>query len=531
MSRLSDKKVLSFRRFERSDAETEVVYDIAWPVEVVECYANKVLDTKLDALAETILELLTIPEMSKKKIASLLFVSEDIIQKIIVKLTNKGYYADKYVTQTGLDYLKGKEDSDFSAEKVFGNMFISMMDGEVFPYFYEEKLPRAVFEHSIYVLSYDKENERQEKSDFSNLDMLDKINRAYHKYGRIYKMSKERTKDGSKREIDFCEEELQERDFNEVETMEDVEAEKCLKKARIKILNTEHKKVYIKTRVIVKKADPEKFIVESPFVDNITSWYSESFRRMRENNELIYTVDEEEQGIDYFCQNITKMFYADYPELQSSNFEQYININFPIMRDVSIAAVLLEKYKEVFHLNILSEEKQQIKKHTIITESAKAIELILNNYIANTEKASIVKQYESVIRQKEDIESMLENFGIQNCSAFEKECKALSNGEYGTINPKQSIFYSFRKYNGHTVVEKYYFLIAEAYFYEKSKFRRLLLKEGVGIIEDLDFINRIRNKYGAHNDGTKLTEISQGDFLKFQEKFKKCTIQLIDYMD
>ena len=89
MSKLNDNRVLSFRKFERSDSETEAVYDIAWPVEVIECYANRVTDLELDALAETVLELLTVPEMSKKKIAALLLISEEVVKKIISELTSR----------------------------------------------------------------------------------------------------------------------------------------------------------------------------------------------------------------------------------------------------------------------------------------------------------------------------------------------------------------------------------------------------------------------------------------------------------
>ena len=52
MSKLNDTKILSFRRFERADADTEITYDIAWPVEVIECYANKATDGSRDVLSK-----------------------------------------------------------------------------------------------------------------------------------------------------------------------------------------------------------------------------------------------------------------------------------------------------------------------------------------------------------------------------------------------------------------------------------------------------------------------------------------------
>ena len=530
MSKLFDTKVLSFRRFERADAETEVTYDIAWPVEVVECYANKATDGELDALAETVLELLTIPEMSFRKIASLLMVSEEVVKKILSGLEGKEYYQDKKVTDKGNEYLQNKEVGEFTTEKVFGNMFISLMDGEVLPYFYPGKMPWASRKDDIYYLSYDGEAGGFERSNKKNLDLIDKVNRAYHRYGKINKMSQDQRRNSSKREIEFYEESLVERDFSEPKTLAEAEEMQSMGNARVKILDTERRKAYIKTRFTVKKGDPEKFIVESPFPVNFTPWYSETFRRMRENNELIYNPEMEELGLDYFCEGITTQFYVDYPEMQSTNFEQYIKVNFPNMRSSSAATALLEKYREVFNLNILCEDKHQVKRHTVITESAKAIELILNNYVANTDKANIVKRYETTVRKQEDIDSMLDNFEIDECSAKRKEMYAIGN-KTGAIVQNLSIFNSFRKYAGKTVLEKYYYLVAEAYFNDKSKFRKLLLTEGIDIIQMFDFINDKRNKYGAHNDGTKPLEIPLEDYRTYQDYFKKITVLLINYMD
>ncbi|WP_312072186.1 hypothetical protein [Anaerotignum propionicum] len=530
MSKLFDTKVLSFRRFERADAEAEVTYDIAWPVEVIECYANQVTDGELDALAETVLELLTVPEMSYRKIANLLMVSEEVVMKILSSLEGKEYYQDKKVTDKGKEYLQNKEVGEFTTEKVFGNMFISLMDGEVLPYFYAGKMPWASKRDDIYYLSYDGEADGVERRSKKNLDLIDKVNRAYHRFGKINKMSQDQRRNSSKREIEFYEDSLVERDFSEPETLAEAEEMKSMGQARVKILDTERRRAYIKTRFTVKKADPEKFIVESPFLVNFTPWYSETFRRMRENNELIYNLEMEELGLDYFCEGIATQFYVDYPEMQSTNFEQYIKVNFPNMRSSSAAEGLLEKYREVFNLNILCEDKHHVKRHTVITESAKAIELILNNYVANTDKTNIVKRYETTVRKQEDIDSMLDNFGIEECSAKRKEMYAIGN-KTCVIVQNLSIFNSFRKYTGKTVLEKYYYLVVEAYFNEKSKFRKLLLTEGIDIIQMFDFINEKRNKYGAHNDGTELLEIPQEDYRKYQDYFKKITVLLINYMD
>ncbi len=457
MSKRIDTEVLSFRRFERADVETEVTYDIAWPVEVIECYANKATDGELDALAETVLELLTVPEMSYKKISTLLMVSEEVVKRILASLEAKGYYADKTVTETGKKYLSVKEVGEFTSEMVFGNMFISMMDGEVLPYFYPGKLPWAVQNEDMFYLSYDDETQNIHRKGKKDLDLIDKVNRAYHRYGRINKMSQDKRRDSSRREIEFYEDSLVDRDFNEPETLVEAEEMKSMGQARVKILDTERRRIYIKTRFTVKKANPDKFIVESPFPINFTPWYSESFRRMRENNKIKYYPNKKEDkmqelNLDIFCEEITKKFYVDYPEMQSTNFEQYIKVNFPNMRDSSMAEGLLEKYREIFNLNILCEEKHQVKRHTVITESAKAIELILNNYIEHTDKSVIVEKYEKTIRKQEDINSMLDNLGIKGCAAKNREAYAIDN-RTGALKRNNSIFNSFRKHSGKPVLE------------------------------------------------------------------------------
>ena len=77
---------------------------------------------------------------------------------------------------------------------------------------------------------------------------------------------------------------------------------------------------------------------------------------------------------------------------------------FPNMQSKKAFNVFREKYYEIFNLNILCDEEKQIKRHVVITESAKAIELILNHYIALIDKNSVIEKYESVVQNKCDID-------------------------------------------------------------------------------------------------------------------------------
>ena len=527
-----NRKVLSFRQFDRLDGDVYTAYDIAWPVEVIECLANKVSDGLLDALAETVLELLLVPEMNLRKIAQLLDVGTEVIDEIIKELSKgeRPYYDrdKKVVTEEGKTYIQKKDAGEFLEEKVFGNMFISRVNGEVFPFFREGKLPWGREFADIKYLSFDGEEQSSLKGD--RLNILDKVNRAFHTYGKIAKTFKEMARDYSDYSVvEFIEEELKDRSFREEETLADIEENKNLRNARIKILDTKPKEIYIRTRLVVSKGAPEKYIIESPFPENTTSWYSQSFYRLMVNKEMIYLDEDQETSLNTFCNEmVTKQFYIDFPEMQSNNFEQYVKIQFPKMLSCSITGVCLEKYQEVFNYKLLC-EKKEVKRHIVVTEATKAIELILNNYIARTDRDDIMERYKKNVQTRQEIEDLFDEFGIKDCSAQWSETKKMTKGRLYFDSSCMSHFQRGR--DGHSVVEKYHYLIAEACYNANSKFRKLILTEGTDIIEYLDFINNKRNKFGAHNDGTKPVQISNEDYIKFNDYYRKATKLLLEYID
>lgn len=528
----NNKKIYSFRRFEKLDGDIYTTYDLAWPVEAIECYANKVSDGLLDVLAETVLELLTVKEMTPRRIAPLLGVSDEVVDKIVGNLCKYEHplYDEQHkcVTQSGLDYIEKKDADEFLDEKVFGYMFVSRIDGEVFPFFMEGKLPWPLRQEEILYLSYDAEEPNPLRVDRS--DLLDRVNRSFHRYGRISKASKENERSFQDRQtIEFVQEELRDQSYNEAETLAEQEEEKSLRNARIKLLNTRPTEMYVRCRLCVSKAAPDKYIIESPFPGNDTSWYSECFHRMIANNEWIYVSDDDKTDLEHFCENLTTQFYIDFPEMQSKNFEQYVKAHFPKMLSCSISVNCMDKYREVFNYCILCHE-HQVKKHVVITEAAKALELILNNYIARIRKEEIVRKYKDNIQTEREIDDLFDSFGIDGCSAKKSEKKKLDR--FGRVNPRQSIISHFGgRFSGQSIVDKYFFLVVEASFNENSKFRRLLIDNGIDVIKYLDFVNGKRNKFGAHNDGTILVEISKDEFEQFCDYFKKCTRILLDYID
>lgn len=531
MSKFSTNSgVLSFRQFDRLDPDRYVTNDLAWPVQIVECYANKVSDDVLDALAEGTLELLNVPGVSARRVSELLMVGPEVIESIARDLFAKGFYdiERKQVTEAGREYLENRDLGEFQEEKVFGCMFVSRIDGEVFPYFYEGKLPWPRSYDDINFLLFDRDSQPGVLDGDRN-DAVDRINKAFHRYGRITKSSRDQERSGeNSSEIEFFDEELTEESFDEPETLAEKEEIRDLKNARVKILKTPPRDAYVRVRLVVEKGAPEKFKVESPFTENITSWYSDCFHRMRENHELIGTGNNGEQELGTFCESITSQFYQKFPEMLKGNFEQFVKNRYPMMLSCSIKPICFEKYREIFnYVNLY--EKREINASTVVTESVKALEMILNNYIKRVHKAYIIQKYMNTIQYKNEIVDMFKNLGITNCSGLRSESGKTDS--YGRIGRQSIMSHFYGSRSGHSVVEKYYFLVAEAYFEEKSHFRKLLLNEGPDIIEKLDFASNVRNKFGAHNDGDRPSEISEQEYEKFQQDFEKVTQLLLKYID
>ena len=413
---MSTQKVISFRNFDKLDGDTYTVQEFAWPVKVLECQASKVADRKLDILEEAILELLSVPEMTLKNIAKYLNIGDEVVSAIVVNsLVRKNLYdLQKHsLTDVGKEYLQMKNADVFTEEKVFGNVFVSMVDGEVFPFFYEGKLPWGRYQPDMKYLSYDDENSPDYLEDRNAL--LEKVNRAFHQYGRIYRHSDNLSDEGyDKNTIQFIEEELVEADYDEQEpeTLADVETSLNLKNARIKLLKTKAQEAYILFRVVVSKAAPEKIIIESPFDMNITKWYVDCFNRMRKNNEAIYIDGDETKLLESFCQNITDTFYVEFPELLDNNPEQAIRMMYPLMQSCSISKVLTPAYKEIMNYQNLY-KNSSIKARSVITEEAIAIELFLNNYIKNrADVAKTISKYENTVKYKPDLLDIFSFFGI-----------------------------------------------------------------------------------------------------------------------
>lgn len=518
MNHLPNKELYTFKYFEKIDEESKC-FDLAWPVEVIECYANKISDEELNSLALAVLKLLAESSFSSKRISNLLHVGEIIINDIFSELETKEFYnkETKEVTNKGKDYISGHKNIDFSKDEIFGNIFMSKVDGEILPFFYAGKLPEGYYYKSDDLVYLNFKNNFQSKN-IENLS--DRINHAYHDYKLIYRNSVH-----NEDEEDF-------RDPTEKQIQSEIE----LKKARIQTLNTERKTLYLKTRIVVKKYAPETFIVESPFMNNETTWFNLSFNRYVSDN-ISVTYKDKEMSLPEWTKNISSLFYIEFPELQKSNFEQWCKVHFPYLSLSSgdkMINSLPSKFKEVFRLDNLY-STGDISKRSVINEYSTTIEQILNCYIMKTDRNTVVNKYITNAYNKYKSQTILKTYGIYKAKAYGK---INFYKDRDTGNLQENVISSFIDDNncGRSITEKYYYLIIDYYFQKNTPFGKLLsyrnndkYNNKYSLIEALDNLQDTRNQYGSHSSGPIPPEMPDSGFNEFRNLFNVVANDLLKF--
>ena len=512
--------VFSFGPFKHSlSTNAYNVIEFAWPVKAYECYANKIESGSLDALALTVLELLNLQYLRLNQIADDLGISKELLDYIIDhELLSQGYCEqnkkDFKVTDKGAEYLRGISTDEISKEKVFGYMFQSLVDGEFFPFFYEGTLPDPWHnKDGLYFLDIKSKQTAGQRD--SSTSLLNKINRAYHKYGYIYHKSKEVSDNPVFDENMFvdAEDDIQDQTFDYEEDLEDLalsEEEKAgpknLKNARIKLLKTNPKELYIKFRLYALKDDPNSFQINSPFEENETKWYSESFARMRRDSNVTFGLSESDMTeLESYCSTVTSQMYNEIPELKELNPEEYLERTYPELNSCSIKAILKKSYLRLVRQEIFL-QKGADNESDVIMNVYRSLELLLNNYIKKIDKEKIADSYFDYVGFESDIDAITVYFGITNkLSAVDTEKKLLSDSfKYFRKKSMMKNFYGSR--NGTSLREKYYFLMYAAYLDGNINFAKAL-REDKSILFKIDYINYNRNKYAGHNDGCEVAGV------------------------
>ena len=543
MNLSNSKTVFSFGPFKHSLSPNAYnVIEFAWPVKAFECYANKIESGSLDALALTVLELLNLQYLRLDQIADDLGISKELLEHIIDReLLSKGYCEQNKkefkVTEKGAEYLRDVTTNEISKEKVFGYMFQSLVDGEFFPFFYEGTLPDPWHNKDglYYVDVKSKQNEHKEDS----TTLLNKINRAYHKYGYIYHKSKEVSENSLFDENMFvdAEDDIQDQDFDyeaDLESSSLSEEEKKeltnLKNARIKLLKTTPKELYIKFRLYALKDDPDLFQINSPFEENETKWYSESFARMRRNSNVTFGLSESDMmELEAYCYTVTSQMYNELPELKELNPEEYLERTYPELNSCSIKAILKKSYLRLVRQEIFA-QKGADNESDVIMNVYRSLELLLNNYIKKINKQKIVDAYFNSIGFESDIDDISAYFGITDkLSAINTEKRTLS--ESGNNFYKRSLMKNFNgNQNGSSLREKYYFLMYAAYLDKNLNFAKAL-KEDKSIVAKIDYINYKRNDFAGHNDGYDVAEIDSKLLKNIVTTFNELSSVLVSNFD
>jgi len=503
--------LLICRQFDKKYDDTYRTIDLALQVDVWECVAYRPAQRKLDPLAEAVLSLMQIGIVNDGNISKTLDITSDLVKLIKYTVLGAHSYIDndyKTLTTQGTKYLRDGESADFQSEKVFGNMFVNVIDQEVLPYFLEGKLPEvASFYNGINEILNDTP---QEHNPTESRYWIPKFSKAFKLFGKIYKYSTS----GKDNVMEYAEDELVEMMWDDVadstqikEEIDEKTLEEILASSQqIKLLDTTKKRVFLKTKMIISKESPKTFIVLSPFENNTTSWYNNRLEWVRENK---LKLSDQGTTIDGLLDNIRDQFIIQFPELQEDKFEYQLGKEYSSMRRAENRKLFETDFKKLFVLTDLY-EKDQTYATNIITQSHKLLERVLTNYVAKIpNKRNILERLQ--INNGMDLLTIKEifgNFGISDCAVLR------NNNWMNSIRN-----FKFSQY-GSSVMDRYFLLTIDAYFSKNSLFRSVLESNGE-LIGNLDYLNRTRNKYGPHSDNIEEAIIPKVDFDNFRHIFSK----------
>jgi len=506
---MPDNKFLVCRKFDTLD-DTYKVFELALPVEICECSAYRVTDRELDTLAEAVLELMNIEIIDGDEISRTLDISTDLVSFIKRSvLHNHSYISNdfKMVTKQGKEYLVNGESTEFQRVKVFGNMFVSILDGEVMPYFLEGNLPTSRFLPREMFKMLSPHEDKKIVQD--NAKWTPKFAKAYKLYAKISRYS-----DEDINEIEFAAEEFTDVSYEEVNDLEneiitladvDVFERKSASEFHvIKLLNTVKRQTYIKTKIVINRENPEIFTVLSPFDKNVTNWYTKRLTWLRENNAIISDESGKVRTLNQMLEDITEEFYIEFPDLQTGNFDYWLSIKYPNLKRIKRQQYLMDSFKSLYNLKNFY-ENSSIEATQVIIKYQKLLETVFNNYIEiSTNISAILRRFSSFA--KEDNMKVIEIFNYYGI----KDCGALRRDKW-----KESLRNLRRSKYGSSVTDRYFYLIIDAYFSDKTPFKLILEKDAPGFINKLDYLNRTRNRYGAHSDDVVETSMSKEDFEKY----------------
>ena len=367
MNLLYSKTIFSFRKFTKLDDNAFFSAEFAWPVKAWECYANKIEPSSLDALSLAVLELLKLRTLSVNHIAKDLGISSELVQIIIQKtLETRGYYdsEQKMVTQKGADYLVGIHDDMVSSEKVFGYVFQSMIDGEIFPFFYEGTLPEPYYISDVMIdeLKFlDTKRQKAGKPKYDDVTELFIKSRVF-----VLKDSPERF--------------IVDSPFNGNET-----------------------KWYSETFFRMMQNNAVLFDTMNADTSKKTS-------------------------LKDFCADITNQMFVKLPELKELKPEEYIARNYPEIMKCSLKDKLIRMYMRIVRQEILTNKGYDNTEDVVMNMYRTLEFILNNYISKVENQNKIVEDYFTFVSFADDLNSILNFFEITDeCSAIITEKQKLKS--------------------------------------------------------------------------------------------------------
>jgi len=516
---MAEHELLTLRDFEDSAGPECISLEIAWPVDIYECLSSKVIPRELDPLAETVLRLISIGYTSKKELARTLAISGQLVEQIMANLVEERKYIATdglRLTDKGQSYLSTGTTEPCSDEKVFGHMFYSIPNKELMPAFYPGQLPNSIWiDDGIWAIQC------------QSSEPLDRFCPQFSQAYKQYAMIARNQANDQESEYHFIRSDLEEVPFEGIEDTsgENASADSGIESQSqkyVRVLDSARRRAFIKTRILFSREDPEKFAVQSPFRKNVTTWYTSKILWMRENWVSVQGTQDQQCLLDVLLQKTADRFYVEFPELRSTDFPLWVRIEYPNLNKIKLLAEMVEtSFKKVFNLITLYDHGQKVSKNDIITAYSRLLETLFNNYIYMVKNGHKIPdqlpQNDKAARSR--ISTIFSHFNIDSC-------RATQNNLYRQLSKMRRPANTIRWIS---ILDRYFFLVLEAYFYGQTPFRKILRNEaGPGFIRVLDNLIDIRNRYGPHSSGTVEPEVPEEIFDQYKTEMLWAINLLLD---
>jgi len=502
--------ILTMRRFEPNDKAIE----IALPVLAVECEATPPIDNYLDAYEETVLKLVKM-NLSANGISKTMNTPESLIEEILNCLEDKEFVRKETgkpwtLTEDGGKYLNGETADRASRSSIYGYMFVNAVKRDYLPYFYQgdinqislfrgEMLPERLTLNGSELDTFKEIHIKRTKLRDAYLCFFktDKTSRKYNEGDISLEEAIDQTEDLFEGINDFDE-------ATEEETLPASAAQSdntLQRKMFIRPLNTPHKKLYLRMRIIIDPRFPGGYIAESPFLMNgiDNNYYLSQIQWMDASGSIFIG---NEKLDDYLLREIRKIS----PPFKNSekDFDVFVIEKLPLLKiykhrfsqiydDLARIYPLMQKENG-------SSSGDSIEQENIVSNiSRRVVERLFDKFFAEIPQ-DVLRS--TATRAKDDLYHYRESAFIKN----------ITRNTY--LNPDRiswSCYYiknaagRMSTTHGNSIVEKFINAVILHYYYGSKEVGQFLTVQNIQYLYELtDHLNGIR-KLVSHNTEAKFT--------------------------